>query len=105
MYSPVSILNIIKHRLHVWFELDQDLSPHREEDIDGEMDDLGVDEGHGEVSVAGHLRQPAPEVRESAHEVGEAGLVRDELLPLGRVQHLDSPLDRDPPPAWRGEVE
>ena len=63
------------------------------------MNHLGVDQGHGQVAVAGHVGQAPAEVREAAHDVRVAGLVGDEALPLGGVQHLDGPLDRDPPPA------
>ena len=79
------------------------------------MDHLSVDQGHGEVAIAGHIGQAPAEVGETTHDVRIARLVGDESLPLGRVQdlqnrffvlytctptsHLDGPLDRDPPPA------
>ena len=69
-----------------------------EEDVDGEVDHLGVDQGHGEVAIAGHISQAPAEVGEAAHDVRVARLVGDESLPLGRVQHLNRPLDRNPPP-------
>ena len=32
-----------------------------EKHVDGEVDHLGVDQGHGQVAVAGHVSQPSPE--------------------------------------------
>ena len=70
-----------------------------EKHVDGEVDHLGVDQGHRQVAIAGHVSQPSPEVTEPAHDVRIARLVGDETLPLGGIQHLDGPLDRYPPPA------
>ena len=40
-----------------------------EKHVDGEVDHLGVDQGHGQVAVTSHVSQPPPEVTEPAHDV------------------------------------
>ena len=68
------------------------------EDVDCQVDHLGVDQWDRQVPVAGHLCQSLPEVGQSAQEVREARGVGDELLPFCRVENLYRPFYRDPPP-------
>ena len=61
------------------------------EDVDSQVDDLGVDQWDRQVPVAGHLRQSLPEVGQSAQEVREARGVGDEPLGLRGVENLNGP--------------
>ena len=56
------------------------------------MDDLGVDQRHGDVPVGGHLAQTVTEVRQPAHHVAVARGVGDQTVLVSFVQDLHAPL-------------
>ena len=68
---------------------------HGEVNIDGEVDDLRVDERDRDVTIGGHLAQTVPEVRQPAHHVAVAGGVGDQAVLVSFVQDLHTPLGLD----------
>ena len=68
-----------------------------EVDVDGQGDDLCVDQGHPDLPVRGDVPEPGPEFRQPGHEGGVTRSGGDEIILEGGDQELSAPLEREPP--------
>ena len=67
-----------------------------EVNVDRQVNDLSVDQGHRDVTVCRHLGETVTEVRQPAHHVTVARGVSDQAVLVSFVQNLHTPLKYRP---------